>query len=94
LQLQVLFSVQVVMRPTSGARWGTCDAAAGGRRRRCTGTAAVEKIERCRLENFFGKPQGGAYAITLGQSGSNPVPATKKGTCNCKCFFRFILHLH
>ena len=40
--------------PTSVARWEFHTAAAGGRKRRCEISAAVEENERQRSEDFFG----------------------------------------
>ena len=67
-----------VMRPASVARWESGAAAAGGRRRQCPISAAVEKIEDKRKpDDFFGHRKA-ARRDNPEVVGSNPAPATIK----------------
>ena len=65
-----------VMRQTSGARWASDAAAAGGRGRRCPRAAAVEKIEEKRKpDDFFGNRKV-ARSDNPEVRGSSPLSAT------------------
>ena len=69
-----------VMRLTSGARWASGTAAAGGRGRRCPRSAAVEKIEEKRKpDDFFGNRKV-ARSDNPEVRGSSPLSATRKDT--------------